>query len=134
LVRDDVTTVLNPNSGSQPPTGTTDGQLIGGVSTPGQPWTIGTDGSKVFSIVIRQISPSHNDRTTPDPPLDDEKTRQTIAHEIGHNLYLFDRFQDCPATTVMVSDYFSQTQLFTCPWNNIPTVFDFNDYSHIRVR
>ena len=109
----------------------TDGQ---GNAVLGPPWTIGS-GAAVFTRRIRAISPTHSDDTISDD-VDTQKTRQTIAHEIGHNLAMDDVPQSCPpvATTVMVDSYFSPSLVIDCAWGAIPHQYDPSDHAQLRVR
>jgi hypothetical protein len=135
IVFQDTTTILSGGA-SNPAVGSTD------VLVPGAPWTVGPRASSVYTVVIRQISPTHNDQTTIDV-FDSDKMSQTIAHEVGHNVGLYDVYLNCPpaATTIMVASnppqfvYFSQTtDASDCAWNNIPTSYTATDYNTLRVR
>lgn len=132
----DVTTDSLPSSNTA--VGTTNSQLVNGVATLGPPWTVGPLGSTVYTLRIRKISPDHNNSTDIDPH-DTDKTHQTIAHEIGHNVALDDVpwNSQCPphADTVMATQYFSQTtNLNDCAWTHIPHGFRASDLLLLKVR
>jgi hypothetical protein len=113
----------------------------------GPPWFMPSSGAAyVFTIRIRLASPPNNSGTIPDPPFDDDKLRQTIAHEIGHSLNLGDVQyvhpqpppSPCPSApaTIMIVNYFTAPaqSIGDCSWNNIPMSFDTSDLSIMRVR
>jgi hypothetical protein len=73
------------------------------------------DWIRVYGETIRLLSPNRNNRSDIDP-IDDEKTRQTIAHEIGHGVALDHVNVNwvCPlppsfSMTVMIGEYFQQS-------------------------
>jgi hypothetical protein len=118
----------------------------------GPPWFMPTSGSFAYPIRIRlasppTVTPTANAATTADPP-DDDKLRQTIAHEIGHNLTLRDVSyvppstppppNQCPPrpTTVMIVSYFSAPAQSSndCSWNNVPMEYDTTNVSGMRLR
>jgi hypothetical protein len=133
---------------SQPPyfIGLTDSQTdSNGKSVLGPPWTIGS-GSAVFMLRLRTVSPTNSSPTLTDD-VDTQKTRQTIAHEIGHNLAMADvnHPQDttvtppvplCPptATTVMVTEYFTPSTVVNCAWGAIPHQYDPGDLAQLQVK
>lgn len=137
-VTKDTTTSSLPSSNT--PVAITNGQIVNGDARPGPPWTIGSLASIVYTLRIRKISPNHNNTTDIDP-YDTDKTHQTIAHEIGHNVGLDDADYSalaCPpyyADTVMASSYFSQTtSLSDCAWTHIPHGYRQADYVLLQVR
>jgi len=113
---------------------------------PGPPWTVGPLASGVYSVVIRVLSPTHDDQTTPDA-FDQEKTAQTIAHEIGHNLGMYD-VQHFPvdtclpiADTVMIIKYFPGNNppknpdgSPNCAWYYIPHWYTSVNLNQLQVR
>lgn len=136
IVFKDVTTDSLPSSNTA--VGTTNSQLVNGVATLGPPWTVGALGSTVYTLRIRKISPDDNNATDIDPH-DQDKTHQTIAHEIGHNVALDDVNWglQCPpyANTVMAVSYFTQTtNLNDCAWTHIPHGFQASDLVLLKVR
>jgi hypothetical protein len=72
--------------------------------------------------------------------LDPAKTRQTIAHEIGHgvNLEHVDATDQCPLYppnwTVMVTNYFIQSTTLTCPRLDIPYQYDVSDLPPLTLK
>jgi len=92
---------------------------------------------EIYTLYIRFASPPHNDFINEDP-FDDEKTRQTIGHEVGHGVNIVHRFpsQYPPGPlSVMVTGYFMVTSNINDPaWNNIPHNYDATDEQQIRVR
>jgi hypothetical protein len=126
---------------TDPAVGKTFSQTVNGVATLGPPWTITYLGSVVYTLKIRKISPDDNNATDIDPK-DQDKTHQTIAHEIGHNLAIDDviwnnQTDQCPpgSDTVMVVNYFGQTNnLNDCKWNHIPHWFQASNVLQLKVR
>ncbi len=92
---------------------------------------------EIYTLYIRFASPPHNDFINEDP-FDDEKTRQTIGHEVGHGVNIVHRFpsQYPPGPlSVMVTGYFMVTSNINDPaWNNIPHNYDATDEQQIQVR
>jgi hypothetical protein len=104
---------------------------------------------EIYRDVIRLISPPNNNITSVDR-FDEQKTNQTLAHEIGHGVAIphwrkdtSDRSAECStlplmktrALTVMVGCWFQQTKkLNDSKWNNIPHLYDQADLDRLRIR
>src|SRR5262249_18598183 len=94
---------------------------------------------QIFTLSIRWVSPVTNDVAIADA-IDPEKTRQTIAHEVGHALNMadLDVMNQCPLSpaqfTVMVTNYFAQSTTYTCAWSAIPSSYQIGDYLLLKVK
>lgn len=112
------------------------GGIFGEVTAVGSP-NAQTGPVRIYTLFIRLASPPNNNDITVDP-FDDEKTRQTIGHEVGHGVSINHRtVQQYPPgqLSVMVTGYFSQTTNVNDPaWNNIPHNYDATDQQQIQVR
>jgi len=112
------------------------GRIFGRVTAVGSP-NAQTGPVEIYTLFIRLASPPNNNTTNVDP-FDDEKTRQTIGHEVGHGVNIVHRFpsQYPPGTlSVMVTGYFTVTSNINDPaWNNIPHTYDTTDKGQIQVR
>jgi hypothetical protein len=99
---------------------------------------------KIFTEVIRELSPQTFSRFVEGEPYDDSKTRLTIAHEIGDGLNLEHALpakdqngtficRNIPVQTVMGdqwSDYFVDNPIDqivvgtdVCRWENLPSSY-----------
>jgi hypothetical protein len=105
---------------------------------------------EIFTTTIRKVSPDDNNGTDVDP-FDEGKNNQTLAHEIGHGVFIAHwRKQvsnpavDCPdagplqpdrAPTIMISCWLQMTTDINDPrWNNIPHVYDTTDKNQLRIK
>jgi hypothetical protein len=102
---------------------------------------------EIYLERIREVSPTANDRTTPDL-IDSTAISKVIAHEIGHGVTIdhivippppqCDQSQPNPVPlTVMTSQVFVQTTSATHPcWlpANIPTGFQSGDIDQLQLR
>ena len=107
------------------------------------PWAVGPFGSTVHDSVIHKLSPTRTGANQVDNPLDSEKTRQTIAHEVGHasNIPHIQKnpAYSCPppADTVMIIGYFPTTNPRnspSCAWSNVPHAYTPADLSQLQIR
>lgn len=111
--------------------------------------------TEIYSKTLRQASPPRNNQNDPDQPIDTEKLQQTLAHEIGHWVFLPDVAAPrtipgdlnspavCPLpaanVTVMITEYFQQStgnDVWSCHWlsPNIPHHYQLSDLQQIRLR
>jgi hypothetical protein len=94
---------------------------------------------RIFKGTIRFMSPTINDSEIPEQPIDEQKTNQTIGHEVGHAISLTHWFvnNQCPPPfwTVMVTQYFFLSTTMNCNWSNIPHDYlAWKDFPTLRLK